>query len=204
MTPGSWTVVVPVKAPARGKSRLGGTATFRAALAQAIALDTLAAVRACDRVERVLVVTDDPDLPLRAADIPSLRFVPEGPPRGLNEAIATGMAEAPPDGLRAALLGDLPSLRPDDLAMALHAAAGTDRAVVPDAEGTGSTLVTARGGVPWASAFGTESYSRHRGLGCVPLTAPATLRQDVDTTAQLDAARLLGLGPRTTALLAQL
>ena len=70
---------------------------------------------------------------------------------------------------RAALLGDLPALRPADLAAALEAAASVDRGVVADAEGTGSTLVTARAGVAWASAFGDGSFARHVALGCAPL-----------------------------------
>jgi 2-phospho-L-lactate guanylyltransferase len=75
--------------------------------------------------------------------------------------------------------------------------------VVPDAEGTGSTLVTARPGVAWAAAFGAGSFARHTALGCAPLPVPAasTLRRDVDTAEQLADAAALGLGPRTTALL---
>ena len=71
--------------------------------------------------------------------------------------------------------------------------------MVPDAEGDGSTLVTARAGVPWASAFGASSFERHVALGCAVLDAPAdsSLRRDVDTPAHLEAAAELGLGPRT-------
>ncbi|GAA5031849.1 2-phospho-L-lactate guanylyltransferase [Microbacterium fluvii] len=120
----------------------------------------------------------------------------------LDAAVAIGAAVA--DGRpTAALLGDLPALRPEDLAQALEAAASVDRAVVADAEGTGSTLVTAGAGVPWASSFGDGSLARHVALGCAPLDVPAdsTLRRDVDTADQLEAARALGLGPRTSALL---
>ena len=104
---------------------------------------------------------------------------------------------------RAALLGDLPALRPADLADALRAAASVDRGVVADAEGTGSTLVAARAGVAWQSSFGDGSFARHVELGCAPLPVPdaSTLRRDVDTADQLAAARALGLGPRTAALL---
>ncbi|MDN3496980.1 2-phospho-L-lactate guanylyltransferase [Planococcus sp. APC 4015] len=198
-----WTIVVPVKDPARGKSRLTVTGVERTALARAIALDTIAAAAACEVVERVVVVGDDGGLVLGALDLPGLRFVPEGDARGLDEAIARGFAGF--DGMpRAALLGDLPALRPGDLATALEAAASVDRAVVADAEGTGSTLVTAGPDAEWTSAFGDGSFARHVALGCVPLDVPdaSTVRRDVDTAQQLDEARALGLGPRTTALLA--
>ena len=201
-----WVVVVPVKPSARAKSRLAVPGIGRADLARAIALDTLAAATACELVAQVVVVTDDAALARDAAMIPALRFVPEGDAGGLDAAVAVGVAAIDPQGRmpRAALLGDLPALRPADLADALRAAASVDRGVVPDAEGTGSTLVTATAGTAWTSSFGDGSFARHIALGCTALEIPdaSTLRRDVDTAAQLEAARALGLGPRTAALLA--
>lgn len=198
--------MVPVKPSARGKSRLDVPGVDRAALARAVALDTLAAATACELVVQVVVVTDDAALARDAATIPALRFVPEGDARGLDAAVAAGMAAVDPNGRmpRAALLGDLPALRPQDLADALKTAASVDRGVVADAEGTGSTLVTAAPGIAWSSTFGEGSFARHRASGCVALEVPdaSTLRRDVDTADQLDAAVRLGVGPRTAALLA--
>ncbi|MET0297428.1 MAG: 2-phospho-L-lactate guanylyltransferase [Microbacterium sp.] len=198
----AWTVVIPVKDPARGKSRLDVPGVDRAALARAIALDTIAAAARCALVERVVVVGDDHGL---ALDSPRVEFVSEGDARGLDAAVATGAGpfERMP---RAALLGDLPALRPDDLASALERAASSDRAVVADAEGTGSTLVTAAAEVAWTTAFGDGSFARHVALGCVALGIPegSTLRRDVDTAEQLRAARALGLGPHTSDVLAAL
>lgn len=200
-----WVVVVPVKPAARGKSRLEVSGVDRVALARAIALDTIAAAAACDLVAQVVVVTDDAALARESASIPALRYVPEGDARGLDAAVATGVAAVDPNDRmpRAALLGDVPALRPADLAAALRVAASVPRAVVADAEGTGSTLVTAAAGVSWASSFGDGSLARHVALGCTPLEIPdaSTLRRDVDTAAQLEAAASLGLGPRTAALL---
>lgn len=197
--------MVPVKAARRGKSRLAVDGVDRQELARAIALDTLAAASSCPLVALVVVVSDDATLARESAMIPSLRFVPEGEPRGLDAAIATGVAAVDPDGRmpRAALLGDLASLRPADLTEALRAAASVPRGVVADADGTGSTLVTAAAGVPWTSAFGDGSFERHVALGCTPLPVPdaSTLRRDIDTAAHLEASARLGLGPRTAALL---
>ena len=201
-----WVVVVPVKRSSRGKSRLEVEGVDRSALARAIALDTIEAAARCEEVLQVVVVSDDPALARDAAMIPALRFVPEGEARGLDAAVATGIEAIDPGGRmpRAALLGDLPSLRPADLAEALRAAASVDRAVVADAEGTGSTLVTATAGVAWASSFGDGSFARHTAAGCTPLEIPdaSTLRRDVDTAAQLEAAVALGIGIRTAAVLA--
>ncbi|GAA1923646.1 2-phospho-L-lactate guanylyltransferase [Microbacterium aoyamense] len=192
-----WTVVVPVKPADRGKSRLEVPGVDRVLLARAIALDTIAAAA---QIADVVVVGDDGGLVLQALDIPGLRFVPEDEPAGLDAAVAVGMRGI--TGHRAALLGDLPALRPADLAAALSLAETHDRAVVADAEGTGSTLVTARPDVPWQSSFGDGSFARHVTLGCVALQIPdaSTLRRDVDTYDQLLEARDLGLGPRTAAL----
>lgn len=218
MSGGDWVVVVPVKPAAAGKTRLEVPGIDRVALARAIALDTIAAATACDEVGQVIVVSDDAALPLQAAGIPGLRFVSETEPDGsvplaaataradggsrLDAAVAVGIAAAG-ERPRAALLGDLPALRPDDLAAALRAATAHDRTVVADAEGTGSTLLTAAAGVPWRSSFGDGSFVRHLDLGFVALDLPdaSTLRRDVDTAAQLAEARALGLGPRTAALL---
>nr|WP_308289170.1 MULTISPECIES: 2-phospho-L-lactate guanylyltransferase [Microbacterium] len=191
-----------MKPAAMSKTRLGGAAVDRTRLARAIALDTIAAAAACEAVARVVVVTDDDGLVVDAAGIPRLHCVPEGGARGLDGAVLHGMAAA--EGMpRAALLGDLPALRPEDLTAALRHAASFDRAVVADAEGTGSTLVTARVGVKWASAFGDGSFARHVRMGCVAMVVPAgsSLRRDVDTAQQLEIARALGLGPRTAGLL---
>lgn len=185
-----WTVVVPLKAAASGKSRLGASAE----LVRAIGLDTVAAAAA---VARVVVVTADRQTAAGAAAIGGVTVVVEEEPDGLNAAIALGMPAA--DAPRAALLGDLPALRPDDLRSALQMAASFDRAVVADAEGTGSTLVTARAGVAWQSAFGAGSLARHLTLGCERLDVPehSSLRRDVDTVAQLAEAAALGLGSRS-------
>lgn len=193
-----WTVVIPVKPAAIGKSRLADAGIDREALARAIALDTITAAA---RVAGVIVVTEDADVAAAARGV-GAEVMAEADGRGLDAALATGIAAAG-DGHRAALLGDLPALRPAELAAALAAAASHERAVVADAEGTGSTLVTARAGVEWTSSFGDGSFARHVALGAVPLDLPEndTLRRDVDTAAQLRAAASLGLGPRTTALL---
>jgi 2-phospho-L-lactate guanylyltransferase len=204
----AWAVIIPVKPAAVGKSRLALPAVDRVTLARAIALDTIAAAAACAAVAQVYVVTDDAALVALAFDIPGLRFVPEddgtGRPRGIDAAVAVGAGVAGERMPRAALLGDLPALRPEDLADALNAAIAADHAVVPDAEGTGTTLVTAGSGIALCTSFGDGSFARHIDLGCVPLelVEGSSLRRDVDTAAQLEVAAGLGLGPRTAALLA--
>lgn len=185
----AWTVVIPVKPPEIGKSRLDVAGTDRAALARAIAQDTIAAAA---EVARVIVVTADPSV-----DLPGVEVVVESAPRGIAAAVTDGLAVAPGER-RAVLLGDLPALRPDDLAEALALAEDTRLGAVPDQERSGTTLVTAReGDLP--AAFGEGSWARHRAAGFVELPVPSTstLRRDVDRPEHLTG----NLGPRTAAVL---
>ncbi|AOX47333.1 2-phospho-L-lactate guanylyltransferase [Microbacterium sp. BH-3-3-3] len=200
----AWTIIVPVKPAAVGKTRLTDVGVDREALARAIALDTVTAAAAAARVARVIVVTDDAGVRAELRRTRKVEVVPEGDTRGLDAAIALGAAAAGVATARAALLGDLPALRPADLDAALELAASVERGVVPDAETTGSTLVTARAGAVWVSAFGEDSAARHRLLGCTDLAVEraSSLRRDVDTAEQLSQAVALGVGPRTSAVLA--
>jgi 2-phospho-L-lactate guanylyltransferase len=194
-----WTVVVPVKGTASAKSRFGGPADARAALARAMALDTVEAVLRARRVTAVIVVTGSDD----AAQFESLgaRVVREKPGAGLIGAIGVGITHAG-EGNVAVLLGDIPALDHAELDAALAAAADVERAMVPDAEGTGTVLTTARAGVQHVLAFGSGSNAAHRAAGYVPLDVPATsgLRRDIDTPEQLASLPPAELGPRTRAL----
>jgi 2-phospho-L-lactate/phosphoenolpyruvate guanylyltransferase len=96
-----------------------------------------------------------------------------------------------------ALLGDLPALRADELALVLTAAGRHERAFVADRDATGTTLLTAAPGVGLEPAFGPASAARHRASGAIPLNAPASVRTDVDTAADLRTALDLGVGPAT-------
>jgi 2-phospho-L-lactate guanylyltransferase len=92
----------------------------------------------------------------------------------------------------------LPALRSRTLELALDAALAHERAFVPDADGTGTTLVTARAGSGFVHRFGPGSARAHRSSRLVELQLPvtSTLRRDVDLEEHLQ--QLAGrLGPRT-------
>lgn len=226
-----WTVVVPVKSLSGAKTRLAPelSPAERAALARAFALDTVDAAAAAERVTRVVVVSDEPAIELALRETVGVDVVPEVGPRGLSAAIAHGVAVARADlpGSRAedggfagvedpvsardargvaVLLGDLPVMRSRDLDAALELAARHPLAFVPDAEGTGTTLATARAGEPLVAHFGADSAARHAAAGFVDLVAEhpgavaPRLRRDVDTAAELAAVVALGTGPRTASV----
>jgi 2-phospho-L-lactate guanylyltransferase len=208
-----WVVVVPVKAARLGKTRLAGDLRSgdRIALVRAMAADTLHAAAQAGPVDRVVVVTADNVVASDARTLTGVGVdvVPEPVPAGLVHAVRAGVERArllERDAGVAVLLGDLPALRTEHLEVALAAAAGHPRALVADADGTGTTLLTAGPHVDLRPRFGPGSAAAHADEGHVRLDVPAgsSLRQDVDVLADLDAVAALGAGPRTAAVLARL
>lgn len=200
-----WAVVVPVKELAVAKTRLALAPADRATLALAMAADVVAAAAACEVVDGVVVVTND----LRAAaalEPLGARVVADVSDAGLNPALADGARFArswwPRAGV-AALASDVPCVTPRDLGAALVAAAAYDRAVLADARGDGTTLLTARPGVALEPRYGPFSRHAHVTAGATPLPYGRwpLLERDVDTPADLAAAVALGVGPATTAAL---
>ncbi len=199
LSPADWFVVVPVKGGGDAKSRLGlPSGAVRAAVATALARDTVAAALAGMPPGRVLVVTADR---LTAAwALADGAITVTDPGAGLDGAAEAGTAAARERGgdAVAVLLGDHPCLRPDDLRAALTAAAAHPRAFVPDADGSGTALLTTRGGLPLAPRFGPGSAGRHAESGAVRLDLDLPrLRHDVDDVASLDAAVRIGVGAFT-------
>ena len=202
-----WSVVVPAKRLAVAKTRLRPlTAALgeaaRDELVLAMLADTVAAAVGCPPVAEVVVVTDDP----AAADVVrplGARTLADEPDRGLNPALEHGARNAARPAV-AALSSDLPALRSAELAAALRRAAAHPRCFVPDASGTGTTLLTAVG-VPLRPSFGAGSAQAHRDGGARGLAGrwPSLVR-DVDTPDDLREALSLGVGPRTTAVVARL
>jgi 2-phospho-L-lactate/phosphoenolpyruvate guanylyltransferase len=201
-----WAVVVPVKRLAAAKTRLRNTTTTSAVphdqLVLAFAQDTVRAALACPLVSEALVVTDDP-VATAALERLGARVVPDKPDAGLNAAVAYGAATlARPARWVAALTADLPALRPAELAAALRAAATAPRrGFVPDAAGTGTTLLVAPPLVALDPRFGPGSAASHLASGARRLDGPwPSLRRDVDTRDDLAEAARLGLGPATGTL----
>lgn len=199
-----WHVVVPVKGGVGAKSRLHPPAgVARADLALAIATDCLTACCSGMPTASVVVVTSDERVAEVAARL-CARVVPD-PGGGLNVAVSAArdatLAEYPHAAI-AVLLGDLPALQPGDLTAALGAAAAYPLAVVPDAAGSGTVLLTARSGERLEPHFGAGSADRHTRAGHerLDLDLPR-LRTDVDEDRALAAAVALGVGPATRAAL---
>ena len=201
MTGSAYVVLLPVKPPARGKSRLEVDAARRRTLAAAFALDTARACLAAARVAAVLAVTDDARFAddLRAA---GCETIPDGVTGNLNESLRQAAAEASrrwPDGVPVAVCADLPALLPGDLDAALGDASdgGSTSAFVADHDGVGTTLYTAAYDA-FDPHFGHHSRQAHLDGGAREITLPVgTLRLDVDDRAALADAVDVGVGAHT-------
>jgi 2-phospho-L-lactate guanylyltransferase len=201
-------LVVPVKTLDRAKSRLLGAADggagdpgAHAALALALALDTIAAAVRATRVRSVITVTSDPVV-VAELDALGVETLADPVPSGLNEALRHGAAllrERDPGSVVGALQADLPALRPAELDDAV-ARAGGRRAFCPDRQGTGTVLLLSARGGDLDPRFGVGSAAAHGADAHLLSGHWPSLRTDVDTAADLDAAAAVGLGPRTAAL----
>jgi 2-phospho-L-lactate guanylyltransferase len=201
--PDSYAVLLPVKPPGRGKTRLGDLPRDR--LAAAFAMDTATACLAASSVARVLVVTDDASFASSLSEL-GCAAIPDGVSGDLNASLSLAAMEAVrrwPDLVPAALCADLPSLTAADLDAALAQRQGWPR-FVADASGEGTTLYTAPP-EEFAPRFGFRSAELHQDGGAWPIEGPLLgLRRDVDDAEDLAAAVRLGVGPHTASVVAAL
>jgi 2-phospho-L-lactate guanylyltransferase len=97
---------------------------------------------------------------------------------------------------------DLPALTAAGLSEVLGVAARHEQAFVPDASGTGTTMLMSRTAESVLHSYGVGSAARHAELGAVAIAeASPGARHDVDTLDDLEHARGLVLGPRTVSAL---
>ncbi|UPK73635.1 2-phospho-L-lactate guanylyltransferase [Nocardioidaceae bacterium SCSIO 66511] len=198
-----WTVIIPAKAAERAKTRLAPTYEgLRPSMARAFALDTIRATCECDRVNRVVVVTDDEVLGDTVRGWRAVTVVAD-PGGDLNAAIRAGADAAPARARTAVVPADLPALTATMLASTLDLAAPHDRAVVADGEGVGTTLLSARTPAQLRPAYGPGSFAAHRDSGAIviDIRADAGIRRDVDVPRHLTEAAMLGVGPSTRRVL---
>ncbi|GAA4690684.1 2-phospho-L-lactate guanylyltransferase [Nocardioides conyzicola] len=200
-----YAVLVPVKPPAVGKSRLAelDAGASRRRLAEAFAQDTVLACLRAETVRQVLVVTDD----ARFSQVLSAlgcTAIPDGVSGDLNATLRQAAAEAHrrwPDLVPVAVCADLPALRSDDLDAVLGVLETGRPSFVPDAAGVGTTMYVAAHD-EFDPHFGPGSRDAHLDAGARELAGvPASVRRDVDDPADLAAAVELGVGPHTSVAL---
>lgn len=200
---GDVALIIAVKRLAAAKTRLAPvfSAQTRETVVLAMLVDTVTAAAGVGSVGSITVITPDEAAAAAAARLGAQVIndpTPDGDDDPLNHAIATAersVADSFPNVV--ALQGDLPALQTQELAEAITAARGYRRSFVADRLATGTAALCAFG-TALDPQFGSDSAARHRRSGAIELTgAWPGLRCDVDTPADLAAARRLGVGAAT-------
>lgn len=202
-------LIVAVKRLTAAKTRLAPvlSAATREKVVLAMLVDTLTAAAGVPALGSITVVTPDEAAAAAAVALGAGVLAdptPEGHPDPLNSAIvAAERSVAGTFSNTVVLQGDLPALRARELAEAIAAARTHRRGFVADRLATGTAALCAFG-TPLDPRFGPDSSARHRHSGAIELTgAWPGLRCDVDTPADLAAARRLGVGAATARALAR-
>ena len=207
--PGDVALIIAVKRLAAAKTRLAPvfSARTRESVVLAMLVDTLTAATRVATLGSISVVTPDEAAAAAATQL-GVQVLADPTPEGhgdpLNNAItAAEKTVAASFSNIVVLQGDLPALQPQELAEAIAAARQHRRSFVADRPATGTAALCAFG-IGLDPHFGPDSAARHRRSGAIELTgAWPGLRCDVDTPADLAAARRLGVGQATARAIAQ-
>jgi 2-phospho-L-lactate guanylyltransferase len=212
-----------VKALATAKGRLAPlfTPSERRALAAALLADVLAALRDAPRVERVLVVSPDPEVLALAASLgatpladppipPDANTCPPAEESGLNAALdyAASVAAAGGAGALLALPADLPLVTAADVAAVCEPIPPAPSVVLaPTADG-GTSALLREPPLALPARFGANSLRAHLEAAAAHGVAARlvwrrNLSLDIDRPTDLDHLAALSRPTQTQALLAR-
>jgi 2-phospho-L-lactate/phosphoenolpyruvate guanylyltransferase len=189
-------VLVAAKHLAFAKTRLGAALppAERAALAEAMFRDVLAAALGASGAGLVAVVTSDPRL-LELTRAGGALAIDEGYPRGLNAAVALATAELRGHGATTlvTVLSDIPMVTAEDIDAVFAAMPmGGGVVLVPSRDLSGTNIIARSPADAIATRFGRLSLVKHldecrrRALGCevLRLQRPALDLDEVDDLAE--------------------
>jgi 2-phospho-L-lactate guanylyltransferase len=193
--------ILPVKRFGDAKRRLEPAlqAGPRRALAEAMFVDVLTALRRTGGIDRVLVLTADPGAQ-RVAEGYDAIPLDDPAESGQSRAVLRGVAHARELGATRVLCiaGDTPMLDPAELEVLLGRPRTADRyvVVIPDRHMSGTNALLLQPPDVLAPSFGVDSLHRHRTLAeeagiAVEIAEVATLALDVDTPDDFTALREL-------------
>ena len=161
------TAVVPIKRFDAAKQRLSDALTpaDRALLAAAMAADVLERLAESELIERVIVVSGEPEVAALAAKA-GVEIVEDPTDAGHSEAAMIGVAAAEAKGADAVALlpGDCPLLDAAELDRALTALEPNSVGVVPDRHGAGTNALLISPPRAIDPSFGPGSRERHLSL----------------------------------------
>jgi 2-phospho-L-lactate/phosphoenolpyruvate guanylyltransferase len=191
------TAILPVKRFDAAKQRLADVLgpEQRARLAAAMVADVLAQLRACDLLERIIVVSGEREVAQLAAAA-GAELLDDADDSGHSEAALRGVEAALQDGAAAVALlpGDCPLIEPAEVDAALATLAPPAVAVIPDRHGSGTNGLLLSPPDAIDPAFGPDSRERHMQLArragaTAAVVELPSLALDLDTGDDLEALR---------------
>ena len=193
----SLVAVLPVKRFPSAKVRLangGLSSAQRLALATGMLSDVLAALRHCDLVDDIVVVTSEPGAEALARGA-GAQVLADDPSEGHSEAAQRGIDWAVADGAFHTLLiaGDIPAVDPAEIDSLIESLADDNEVViVPDRHGSGTNALILTPADVISPSFGEGSCQRHQQIaadaGASARVEPSFgIGLDVDTAEDLDA-----------------
>jgi 2-phospho-L-lactate guanylyltransferase len=191
-------ILIAAKHLAFAKTRLGHALSpaDRAALAEAMFRDVLAAALSARSADHVAVVTSDPGL-LDTARGAGALVIDEEFPRGLNAAVRLATAALAAQGVDAlcTVLSDIPLVTGEDIDAVFGALASSARDVVlvPSRDLSGTNIIARTPADAIPTRFGAQSLARHlqecyeRGISnqVVRLSGPALDLDTIDDLGEL-------------------
>ncbi len=192
----SLVAVLPVKRFSSAKARLasgGLSSAQRLALATGMLSDVLAALRRCDLVDDIVVVTSEPGAEALARGA-GAQVLADDPSEGHSEAAQRGIDWAVADGAFHTLLiaSDVPAADPAEIDSLIESLADDEVVIVPDRHGRGTNaLILTPAGVI-SPSFGEGSCQRHQQIAAdagasARIETSFGIGLDVDTAEDLDA-----------------
>ena len=183
--------ILPIKSFGASKQRLSGMLGHgsRRALAQAMFLDVLAALRRVHGLDAIAVVTADYAAE-SAARNEGVHLLFDADEAGQSEAVSIGIRHGVALGFERVLLvpGDTPLIEPREVAAMLERAEqeGTAAVIVPNRHGAGTNALLLSPPEAMAPSFGEGSLERHRSAAAAAelthrVEAVPSLTLDVDT-----------------------
>jgi 2-phospho-L-lactate guanylyltransferase len=201
--------IVPVKPLRLAKSRLDpALGNARSPFMRALARRTMETLAGSPEIDRVLVLTSDSEVASDARAAGAQVLGDEG--RGLNDALALGIADARRSGAGTCMVvpADLPLLDGQclrDCLAAFDARGAAGLGVVRCKDGDGTTVTLFPADALSVLRYGPGSFAAHMampGISAFEITAPWAAF-DVDTPADLDRLRRMkGLDPALVKILA--
>jgi 2-phospho-L-lactate guanylyltransferase len=198
-------LLVPVQRLDSALPRMKASASQRRDLALAFARDTVDAALKSSEVSEVVVITEDSVVKQTFRDT-GVRVTQSMDPRSVWSAVTTAHRATSTRDVRptAVVMGDLPALMPAELNAALRRAAEGPWSVYCEDLLSGGTTFYASCHSAFIPTLGPRSAAQNASLGAMRIGRDLPgLRCDVDTLEDLKMAKHLGVGVRTSQVLAR-